>query len=471
MPVFFLSHPCLFCPRCNFFLSQFFFVSSVLFCPRCHFLLCIPDICLFCPVPDLFVPLRFFGPATEGGTQCPECCGFVKPPYAQAAHEQQGSWCRWNVGQRTCGWCALMIVKYLRPPSQPNLRVPTRSSFVQEHLRECRRCPPRWCPCWTRLRNMEFVLKTRVKPAHSWRHNICDKSAQRWFATADHPGVVPGSTRGGGRVLCCGTLACRCVVLGGHSTWQQECWVEQGTCVEVCSEHRGLVEVPAVAVLVTVVLVVVTEAVGRATGLKRWPSASPHWSPEPAGEAAAAESAWRPGRARVGCQRYCIAVRRWLPNIVVVWCRRLHQWWWREAKVILLGPGLSPELAALVVFSWPTGRWSSDRTSTKTGANHCKNLATSGQRCLQRPGPRWLCSLYSFRGRRYRQTPRVSWTCRCARSSARHRRWCWSSPSSGPSQARWTWSDLEMVWKIHTRFHLLCARRSSRPRVMGARRT
>ena len=69
-----------------------------------------------------------------------------------------------------------------------------------------------------------------------------------------------------------------------------------------------------------------------------------------AGEAAAAESARREGRARVGCHKSSIAVRRWLPNIVVDWRRRVHQWWRREAKVILLGPGVS-RLTALVVGS------------------------------------------------------------------------------------------------------------------------
>ena len=170
--------------------------------------------------------------------------------------------------------------------------------------------------------------------------------------------MVPGSTGGSGGGLCCGAPAYRCAVRGG--TWQQECRVEQGTSGEVCLEDRGLVVGPAMAVLVIAVLIVVakgpknfvsSQCCGAQQGLKRWLFSLPDCSREPAGEAAAAESARRPGRARVGCHKSSIAVRRWLPNIVVDWRRRLQKWWRREAKVILLRPTVSPELTALVVGS------------------------------------------------------------------------------------------------------------------------
>ena len=208
--------------------------------------------------------------------------------------------------------------------------------------------------------------------------------------------MVPGSTGGSGGGLCCGAPAYRCAVRGG--TWQQEQRVEQGTNGEVCLEDRGLVVLQAVAVLVIVVLVVVAkgpnnfvsfQCCGAQQGLKRWLFSLRNCSREPAREAAAAESARWPGRARVGCHMSSIAVRRWLPNIVVGWRRRLHQWWRREAKVILLRPGVSRLLTALVVVSWePTGRCSSGRASTMTGAILCENLATSVQTRLQRPSPR-----------------------------------------------------------------------------------
>ena len=98
-----------------------------------------------------------------------------------------------------------------------------------------------------------------------------------------------------------------------------------------------------------------SQCCGAQQGLKRWLFSLPDCCREPAGEAAAAESARRPGRARVGCHKSSIAVRRWLANIAVNWCRRIQKWWRREAKVILLGPRVSPELAALVVGSWTHG--------------------------------------------------------------------------------------------------------------------
>ena len=98
-----------------------------------------------------------------------------------------------------------------------------------------------------------------------------------------------------------------------------------------------------------------SQCCGAQHGLKLWLFSLPDCSREPAEEAAAAESARRPGRARVGCHKSNIAVRRWLPNIVVDWRRRLQKWWRREAKVILLRPRVSRLLTALVVGSWMHG--------------------------------------------------------------------------------------------------------------------
>ena len=196
--------------------------------------------------------------------------------------------------------------------------------------------------------------------------------------------MFAGSTGGSGGGLCCGALAYRSVVRGG--TWQQECRVEQGTSGEVCLEDRGLVVGPVVAVLVIVVLVVVAkgpnnfvgfQCCGAQHGLKRWLFSLPDCSREPAGEAAAAESARRPGRARVGCHKSSIAVRRWLPNIVVDWRRRLQKWWRREAKVLLLRPGVSRLLAALVVGSWTNGS-----LLERSGVNQATESALGAVDCV-----------------------------------------------------------------------------------------
>ena len=83
-------------------------------------------------------------------------------------------------------------------------------------------------------------------------------------------------------------------------------------------------------------------------------------------------------------------------------CRPIHQWWRMMAEVTLRGAGNVTRVGWFCT-GLPdirvAGRCSSGRTHTKTGANHCVNLATSGQGC-----PR---SLNRSRARRSRRTPRA----------------------------------------------------------------
>ena len=155
--------------------------------------------------------------------------------------------------------------------------------------------------------------------------------------------MFPGSTGGPGGGLCCGAPAYRCVVRGG--TWQQECTVEQGTVIGRSrprrrpsgggARHRSLRQFS--------VLWGTTRFEAMAVFVARLLSGAHRRSCSCRVSAKTRTST--SGMSQV----------RWLTNIVVDWRRRLHQWWRREAKVILLRPRVSRLLAALVVGSWTHG--------------------------------------------------------------------------------------------------------------------